>query len=140
MDFGAANQTVSLIESYYARFNAGDLEGMLALLDQDVIHDINQGEREKGKAAFRLFLDRMSSNYKERIQDIVIFSSPDGLRGACEYRVSGTYLKADPGLPPAHGQTYSIPGGAFFSIKAGKITRVSNYYNAQEWLNCVSPS
>ncbi len=138
MEHTAQAQTASLIESYYARFNAGDLKGMLNLLDNEVRHDINQGESEHGLEAFRIFLDRMAENYKEHIQDIVIFASADGKRAACEYKVTGTYLKADPGLPPAQGQRYSIPGGAFFTIKNGKITRVTNYYNLQEWLDAVS--
>ncbi len=138
MEHTAQAQTASLIESYYARFNAGDLKGMLNLLDNEIRHDINQGESEHGLEAFRIFLDRMAENYKEHIQDIVIFASADGKRAACEYKVTGTYLKADPGLPPAQGQRYSIPGGAFFTIKNGKITRVTNYYNLQEWLDAVS--
>jgi steroid delta-isomerase-like uncharacterized protein len=133
-------QTESLIESYYARFNAGDMQGMLSLLDKDVCHDINQSGSENGLEAFRKFLDRMASNYQEGIHDIVIFASPDGKRAACEYKVTGTYLKADPGLPPAHGQRYTILGGAFFSIKNGKIARVTNYYNLEEWLAAVKGS
>ncbi|MBZ0222866.1 MAG: isopropylmalate/homocitrate/citramalate synthase, partial [Dokdonella sp.] len=29
------------------------------------------------------------------------------------------------------------PGGAFFEIHDGRITRVSNYYNLQDWLRQV---
>jgi steroid delta-isomerase-like uncharacterized protein len=53
---------------------------------------------------------------------------------AAEYVVEGTYLATDEGLPPAQGQTYTLPGGAFFGLTAGKITRVTNYYNLQDWL------
>jgi steroid delta-isomerase-like uncharacterized protein len=45
-----------LIEAYYLAFNRGDWDGMLALLADDVVHDINQGGREVGVAAFRAFL------------------------------------------------------------------------------------
>ena len=41
--------SASLIARYYAAFNAGDWEGMLACLTEDVAHDINQGGREVGK-------------------------------------------------------------------------------------------
>jgi steroid delta-isomerase-like uncharacterized protein len=46
-------------------------------------------------------------------------------------------LKADPGQPPANGQRYRFPGGAFFALKNGKIARVTNYYNLQEWLAAI---
>jgi steroid delta-isomerase-like uncharacterized protein len=48
--------------------------------------------------------------------------------------VHGEYLEADEGLPPAHGQTYVLPGGAFFGIREGRIARVTNYYNLEHWL------
>jgi steroid delta-isomerase-like uncharacterized protein len=63
--------------------------------------------------------------------------SADGARAAAEYVVLGTYKATDEGLPPASGQTYRLPGGAFFSIEAGRIARVTNYYNLQDWLRQV---
>ena len=66
--------------------------------------------------------------------DIRILASVDGTHAAAEYVVSGTYLSDDVGLPPANGQTYALPGGAFFEISDGRIGRVSNYYNLSEWM------
>jgi steroid delta-isomerase-like uncharacterized protein len=66
--------------------------------------------------------------------------SVDGLRAAAEYEVHGTYLADDEGLPAAHGQTYVLPGGAFFDIRDGRIARVSNYYNLTDWIAQVSGS
>ena len=34
-----------LIHDYYAAFNAGNMDTFLGLLTDDVIHDINQGQR-----------------------------------------------------------------------------------------------
>ncbi|MBV8614799.1 MAG: nuclear transport factor 2 family protein, partial [Acetobacteraceae bacterium] len=42
----------TIVRAYYAAFNAGDEAGFLALLSDDVVHDINQGGREIGKPAF----------------------------------------------------------------------------------------
>ncbi len=122
-----------LIRRYYAAFNAGDWERFFELLSEDVIHDLNQGPRETGKAAFRAFIDRMNASYREQIVDIVICMSADATRAAAEYVVLGTYLKTDEGLPPASGQTYRLSGGAFFELREGHIARVTNYYNLQEW-------
>jgi steroid delta-isomerase-like uncharacterized protein len=129
--------TISLISAYYDAFNSGDAEGMLALLTVDVIHDINQGDREIGVEAFRAFMARMNGAYRERLAGIVVMATPDGSRAAAEFTVHGTYLRAEEGLPPAHGQTYVLPAGAFFAVRDGKIARVSNFYNLPDWLRQV---
>jgi steroid delta-isomerase-like uncharacterized protein len=123
-----------LVRAYYDAFNAGDFTQMVSLLAEDVIHDINQGQRETGRSAFAAFMERMNASYSERLEDIVVMSEPSGTRAAAEFTVHGTYLKADPGLPPAHGQTYILPAGAFFDISNGKIGRVTNFYNLENWL------
>jgi steroid delta-isomerase-like uncharacterized protein len=128
---------LSLISAYYDAFNLGDAEGMLALLTDDVIHDINQGDREVGVEAFRAFMARMNGAYRERLADTVVMASPDGTRAAAEFTVHGTYLRAEEGLPPARGQTYVLPAGAFFTVRDGKIARVSNFYNLPDWLRQV---
>ncbi|MET0226300.1 MAG: ketosteroid isomerase-related protein [Dokdonella sp.] len=127
-------ETIALIENYYAAFNRGDWEAMLAHLTEDVLHDLNQGAREKGRPAFRAFLARMDASYSEQLADIVVSATPDGSRAAAEYVVHGTYKASDEGLPPARGQKYVLPGGAFFEIKDGRIARVTNYYNLQDWI------
>ena len=129
--------TQDIIGAYLAAFNRGDWPGMLALLADDVVHDINQGGVEYGKTAFAAFLDRMARCYREELRDIVIMAAPDGSRAAAEFRVEGQYLASDAGLPPAHGQRYSLPAGAFYALRNGKITRVTVFYNLQDWLRQV---
>lgn len=126
--------TEELIRRYYAAFNTGDWDGMLSCLTEDVAHDINQGRREHGIEAFGAFLTRMERSYRERIEDLVVMATPDGHRAAAEFTVHGTYLNADAGLPRAEGQSYVLPVGAFFAIRDGKISRVTNYYNLENWL------
>jgi len=125
---------VHLVQAYYDAFNAGDRHAMLALLTDDVAHDPNQGARETGRAAFVAFMQRMDTSYRERLEDIVVMATADGRRAAAEYVVHGAYLADDAGLPPAKGQRYVLPGGAFFKIRDGRIARVSNYYNLEDWL------
>ncbi len=126
------------IQQYYDAFNAGDMDGMIACLSDDFVHDVNEGDRRMGKEAFGAFCAHMSETYKELLTDIVVFANDDGTRGAAEFVVNGTYLKADPGLPEAHGQKYLLPAGGFFTLKDGLITRVTTYYNLQEWIRQVS--
>lgn len=126
-----------IIQSYYDAFNRKDFKSFLDLLDDNILHDINQGGTEKGKTAFEKFLERMEKCYDETIDHIVIMSNTDGSRVASEYRVQGKYTSTDGTLPDAKGQTYTLPGGAFFEVKDGKITRVTNYYNVKKWLELV---
>lgn len=130
--------TQTLIEQYYAAFNAGDMETFLHCLTDDVIHDINQGRREVGKEAFRAFMHRMNCHYKEQLVDIVIMTHDDGARAAAEFVVLGQYLTTDEGLPEAKGQTYRLPAGAFFEIRDSKVARITNYYNLQDWIAQVN--
>jgi steroid delta-isomerase-like uncharacterized protein len=125
------------VEALIRAFNAGDFDGMVALLTDDVAHDINQGSRETGSDAFRRFLAHMDDCYSEQLTDIVVFTEPTGTRAAAEFVVHGTYNATDSGLPEATGQTYILPAGAFFDIRGDKIARVSNYYNLPSWLNQV---
>ncbi len=128
----------ALIEKYYAAFNAGDMDTFLSLLTDDVVHDINQGERQFGKKSFRDFMDRMNQNYREQLVEMVVMASEDGKRAAAEFVVLGEYLETDEGLPPARGQKYRLPAGAFFEIRDGKVARITNYYNLQDWIDQVS--
>ena len=122
------------IKAYYDAFNAGDMQAFLALLDDNVVHGINQGGDQVGKAAFAIFMDHMNRCYKETLTDIVIMENGDGTRGAAEFVVNGQYLVTDEGLPEANGQTYRLPAGAFFEIRDGKVARITNHYNLNDWI------
>nr|WP_118135827.1 ketosteroid isomerase-related protein [Oceanicella sp. SM1341] len=123
----------ALVRRYYDAFNAGDTEGMLACLSEDVRHDVNQGATRTGKAAFAEFCAHMSECYREELTDMVFLFDASGTRAAVEFVVNGTYLATDPGLPEAKGQTYKLPAGAFLAAEGGAITRVTTYYNLPEW-------
>ncbi|TLD69103.1 cytosolic protein [Phragmitibacter flavus] len=129
--------TLALITRYYETFNTGDREAFLALLTDDVQHDLNQGGCEIGVSTFRTFLKRMDHSYREQVVDLQVFANDDGTRAAAEFFIDGTYLNTDEGLPPATGQTYHLRVGAFFEIREGKVSRITNYYNLEEWLRKV---
>lgn len=125
------------IAAYYAAFNAGDIAGMIATLHDDFTHHVNEGSARLGKDAFAQFCAHMSETYAENLRDMVIMANEDGSRAAAEFTVHGTYLKTDPGLPEARGQNYVLPAGGFFALKNGKITRVTTYYNLNDWISQV---
>lgn len=130
----AAAETKALVSRYYDAFNRGDTEGMLACVAEDVVHDVNQGARRAGKAAFRQFNAHMTRSYKEQLEGVVVMVSEDGARAAAEFNVVGKYLVAEEGLPPAKGQVYRLPAGTFFAVRDGLITRITTYYNLTDWL------
>jgi steroid delta-isomerase-like uncharacterized protein len=129
--------TEALIHAYLDAFNAGDSDAMLALMDDDIVHDINQGGREIGIEAFRWFNATMKAHYRETLQDIVVLSAPDGARAAAEFTVKGEYLATANGLPKASGQRYSLPAGIFFEVEDGRISRVTTHYNLNDWITQV---
>lgn len=130
--------TKSLIAAYYDAFNAGRSDDMLALLHDDVEHHVNEGRIRRGKALFADFTAHMTDSYSEHLTDLVIFANEAGDRAAAEFVVNGTYLKTDEGLPEARGQTYRLPAGTFFTIRDGRIARVTTYYNLADWMRQVS--
>lgn len=132
--------TISLVQTYLDAFNRGDNEAMLACLQEDVVHDINEGGREIGKDRFRQFNATMTQHYKEQLQDIVILVSPDQTRAAAEFTVVGEYLRTAEGLPTATGQSYRLPAGIFFEVANGLISRVTTYYNLADWTAQVAGS
>lgn len=128
------DRAAEVVLAYYAALNRNDRDGVLALLCDDVVHELNQGPREVGHAAFDAFLQRMEACYHEQLRDIVVMTTADGQRAAAEYVVHGQYVDDDIGMPPARGQKYVMPGAAFFSLRDGRIRRVSDCYNLPEWL------
>lgn len=124
----------ALIAAYYDAFNAGRTDDMLALLHDDVEHHVNEGKIRRGRVLFAEFNAHMTESYRENLTDMVIMANEAGDRAAAEFVVNGTYLKTDPGLPEARGQTYRLPAGAFFTIRDGRIARVTTYYNLADWM------
>lgn len=131
-------QTLDLIRRYYDAFNAGNAEGMLACLTDDIEHRVNEGAHRIGKDKFRDFCGHMGVSYREQLKDIVIFANDDGTRAAAEFVVHGEYLKTDPGLPEAKGQRYVLPAGGFFDVRDGRIARITTFYNLNDWIRQVS--
>ena len=125
--------TEAVIRRYYDAFNRDDVEAMADCLADDVAHDVNQGGRRVGIAAFRAFCAHMARCYRERLEDIAIMATDDGRRAAAEFVVEGRYLATDDGLPPATGQAYRLPAGAFFELRDGRISRITTHYNLADW-------
>jgi len=127
-----------IIEAYYAAFNHGDVEAMLELLDPHVVHEPCQGKPRAGIGPFREFLEHMNRCYKEHAFEPRILYSAAANHASAEFFLDGKYLKTDGDLPEARGQRYRLRVGAFFEIGGNRITRVSNHYNLQDWIDQIS--
>jgi steroid delta-isomerase-like uncharacterized protein len=128
----------AVLRRYFDAFNAGNIDGMLAELTDDVAHHVNEGQVREGKDTFAAFCAHMQRCYEEKLTEIVLFSAEGGTRAAAEFMVNGTYLETDAGLPEARGQTYRLPGASMMTLRDGKIARVTTYYNLADWLRQVS--
>ena len=79
----------------------------------------------------------MARCYREHLADIVVMANDAGTRAAAEFVVHGTYIATDDGLPEARGQSYVLPAGTFFTLRGGRIARVTTYYNLADWVRQV---
>jgi len=128
---------LDIVKQYYGCFNQKDWAGMIALVDPDIRHEVNQGGVRIGQKLYTQFLQQMDESYEETLHDLVFMSNDNGERIAAEFVVHGIYKKGEEGMPPAHGQSYVLPAGAFLEVKNGKICRVTTYYNLPLWLKLV---
>lgn len=132
--------TRELIDRFFAAANAGDLDGMLDCLHEDVVHDLNQGERQIGKQAFRWNRGLNAKHFRESFSDIIFMAGPGGGRAAAEFTLRGTYLATAEGLPPANGQEFVLRAGMFFEIDDGLISRISVHFNGADWIEQLQSS
>ncbi len=128
---------MELIKSYYEFFNKKDFSQMTSLLDEDVCHELNEGEVQVGRPQFQAFMKVMDEHYEEQVKDLVVFQTNDKNRYSAEFFIEGIYKKTQSGLPPARGQKYRLRVGAFFETRGNKISRVTNYYNLRQWISLV---
>ncbi len=97
------------------------------MLDEDVVHEINEGSvrAPARKLSARLPAAHGPLAYKETVEDLVVFGTPAGDRAAAG-STSAANTATDSGTSPAKGQNYRLRVGAFFEIRDNKIARVTN--------------
>lgn len=130
--------SIETVERYYNAFNEQNWEQMLELVHPDVVHEPNQGETRIGKEAFTAFMADMDRCYSEQLKDMLLYSCSDPLKVAASFTVHGIYKEGDEGFPVAKGQNYVLPAAAFLELKDGLISKVTTYYNLQQWIKLVS--
>ena len=120
--------TRELLDRYFRSYNARNVEGLLELVHDDLVHDIGTCRREVGKRAFARFLATKNALYDEHVYELDLLISPDGSHAAAEYTVLGFMLvEGDANVPLSPGETYRVGAGTFFHIRDGLISRISSY-------------
>lgn len=132
-------QTRDLVSRYLGARSERSIAGVTALLSEDVAYDPAGGERGIGREAVEAALVRHFRLFREALSDTVILVSEDGHRAAAEFTVRGTYQESAEGLPPADGQSFSVPGAAFFEVDEGRISRVTEYINQTHLVRQIAP-
>lgn len=83
-------------------------------------------------------MKKVNDSFDETLDNIIILISNDGQFAAAHWIDHGKYYKDYPGMDvSAKNQTYVIPGGHFFEIKNGKLSRVTTYYNLVDFMKQI---
>ncbi len=132
--------STQVVQQYYEAFNKKDIDAILALCVENVQNDPNQGDPQVGKDKLKAFLETAWAHFDEQVSELVIMANADQSKIATEYLVKGTYYNSKPNLFPATNQYYEIYPTTVFTIKNGKITRMTRHYNTKQWLDIVNPN
>lgn len=116
----------ALIERYIAAYNAFDVPGMLALLDDAVtFENVAAGEvteSANGIEAFRQLAERAATLFASRRQAIRRYV-PEAEGASVEIDYEGV-LAADLGPSLRAGDTLRLAGRSTFRIRDGRIVRI----------------
>lgn len=116
----------SLVERYLAAYNRFDVDGMLAVLSNDVRFENYSGDVLTASASgideFRSLAEQACALFCEREQRLTSLELAPGAATACiAYR--GRLAADIPGGPPA-GTLLELAGTSEFSFDGGRIVRI----------------
>jgi len=127
----------AMLNSYFQFLNEKNWQAACSLMAEQVLHDVNQGDRVIGVEPLFKYHEEMARYYQQTYSDWHILVSADGKRASAEFYVDGKYLKTHGMLPPGYGQQYELPQGIFFEIEDGKISRLTHYFNVQSFIEQI---
>jgi steroid delta-isomerase-like uncharacterized protein len=131
-------EAVDIVKKYYAAYNAGDAQAEAALMSESVLHESNQGKSTVGRKHYLEFSQSGKDSYKEKCTNIEYFTGANPENVLAESTVVGHYVKSVDGYPKAKNQRYQLRVVESFEVKNGQITRLSTFYNEQDWIRQIS--
>jgi len=131
---------MSAVTDLYERFNAGDLEGVLALLTDDfVLEDVAAGATFNGPDGFREWVEpfvRAMPDARTEVTRVV----DGGEWVATEHTGRGTHtgpLATPAGEVPPTGRAVELRFGEFFQLRDGKVASLRAYWDIASLLRQV---
>lgn len=117
-----------LVTDYIAAYNAFDLEGMAALLSDDIRFENHSGgaltASSNGLDAFRQLAEQSKALFSQREQRVTGWTfGADTVAVDIDY--SGTLAQDLPGGPAA-GTVLALKGSSEFGFAGGKIARITD--------------
>ncbi|RED75305.1 nuclear transport factor 2 family protein [Cohnella phaseoli] len=118
-----------IIDSYIEAYNSFDIEGMLALLHEEVLfRNYSNGEvstETKGIHEFKELAENSAQIFSSRCQTITSYSQIDGkVEIQIDYEA---VLAADLPNGLKQGDRIQLKGKSIFEIREGKITLIEDY-------------
>lgn len=108
----------SLVKRYVAAFNARDWDALAEILDEDLVHDDFDGERQIGRDAFRRQLAARASERRETLADVAVLAASDSGRAGAEFTLRGQ---------TPDGRSFALAAGEFYDTANGRISRISSF-------------
>ncbi|MCG9648958.1 nuclear transport factor 2 family protein [Vibrio brasiliensis] len=122
------SEKIGLVESYVSRYNAFDVSGMLALLDEDVVFENeSNGEitaRSDGKAEFESLASESVKIFSVR-QQVVTAIEMFERAATVSIDYTGT-LAIDLPNGLRAGQVLELKGQTYFEFQNGKISHIKD--------------
>lgn len=132
----ATSDLEKLAENWASAWSSHKTEKLLALFTDDcMFEDVTFGVVMRGKEELRAFVDGAFA----AVPDIKfkLTNHFAGRRSAVmEWVMSGTHKGDFPGLPRT-GKSFSVRGATIVDLRAGKIQRESDYWDAATFMKQV---
>lgn len=125
-----AEAPMDTINRFFELYNQRKWDDLAKLAADDLYHEPNAGLVERGRAAFRRYLDRNAACCDETLAAAMVMKSANGAHVVVEFVAEGTYIRRAEGFPRAHGQRYVIDGLIRFELRDDRIARLVTYYRA----------
>ncbi len=118
----------ALIEAWAATWSSGNVEQLLALFTDDCRYeDVTMQYVNEGRAALQDFAQKVLTAFPDYQMKLTWWFTT-GDTGAAEWIATGIHQHDFPGLP-ATGNQFQVRGASVFEFRAGKICRVSDYWD-----------
>lgn len=120
----------------YAAENSHDVDKILSFFTDDCVHeDVAAGAVSRGKQELKAFVTSWYAWSRDLNFELKSFFSA-GDWAASEWIMSGTHTGDLPGIP-ATNKRFSLRGASVIELRAGKISRNSDYWNLASFLQQV---